>query len=116
MALVAVWERPFRMWHFSVSFNSLLLRSLSDDASPARVDVLFSNVSFLSMPTTCPRLEIRTGERFELPRAEIPAGTRGEWFTINAGEGHIYATHCEWHEDEGNAMTPSRFGPLKRTD
>ncbi|MEE1801090.1 hypothetical protein PUR57_20805 [Streptomyces sp. JV176] len=99
-----------------MSFNSLLLRSLSDDVSPARMDVLLSNVFFLRMPTTFSRFEIRTGDGFDLPRVEIPAGTRGEWFTINAGEGYVYATHCEWHEDEGNAMTPSRFGPLKRTD
>ncbi|MCX4674866.1 hypothetical protein OG413_05920 [Streptomyces sp. NBC_01433] len=116
MTLVAAWERPFRMWHFSVSFNSLLLRSLRDDASPARVDVLFSNVFFLQMPTTCSQLEIRTGEGIDAPKVEIPAGTRGQWYTINSGKGYLYATHCEWHEDEGTAMSPSRFGPLRRTD
>ncbi|GAA3809752.1 hypothetical protein ACFS5L_44410 [Streptomyces phyllanthi] len=115
MALVAVWERPFRTWHFAVSYRQLLLRSLSD-SSPARVDVLFSNVAFLHMPTECQRLEIRAGEDFDLPDVEIPAGTRGEWFAVNGGVGRIYATHCQWHEDEGNAMTPSRFGPLRRTD
>lgn len=116
MTLVASWERPFRMWHFSVSFNSLLLRSLRDTPSPARVDVLFSNVFFLQMPTACPRLEISTGGEFTPSGVEVPAGTRGQWYTINSGSGHLFATHCEWHEDEGTAMTPSRFGPLRRTD
>ncbi|OSZ61768.1 hypothetical protein OQI_03395 [Streptomyces pharetrae CZA14] len=116
MASVARWERAFRTWHFSVSYNQLLLRSLSDDASPARVDVLFSNVHFLHMPTSLARLDIHKGEGSHPPGVEVPAGVRGEWFTINAGEGYVYATHCQWHEDEGNAMTPSRFGPLKRTD
>lgn len=116
MTLVAMWDRAFRAWHFSVSYNQLLLRSLSDDTSPARVDVLFSNVYFLHVPTTFARLEIHKGEGFDPPHVEIPVGTRGEWFTINTGEGYVHATHCQWHEDEGNAMTPSRFGPLKRTD
>ncbi|MBV7699224.1 hypothetical protein [Streptomyces sp. TRM70350] len=111
VAMVAVWERPFRVWHFSVSYNQLLLCSLSEDTSPVRVDVLFSNVCFLQMSTKCTRLEIHTGEGCDPPGVEIPAGTRGEWFTRNAGEGYVFATHCQWHEDEGNAMTPSRFGP-----
>ncbi len=83
---------------------------------PARVDVLFSNVFFLQMPTTCQRLEISTGGEFTPSGVEIPAGTRGQWYIINSGSGYLFATHCEWHEDEGTAMTPSRFGPLRRTD
>ncbi|MEU0677026.1 hypothetical protein ABZ330_29825 [Streptomyces sp. NPDC006172] len=116
MAVVTAWERPFRMWHFSVSYNQLLLRSISDDSSPARVDVLFSNVFFLHLPSTYPRLEICTDENFCPPDVRIPQGTRGQWFTVNQGAGYVYATHCQWHEDEGSALTPSRFGPLKRTD
>ncbi|MFJ9428151.1 hypothetical protein ACIRQY_00685 [Streptomyces sp. NPDC101490] len=116
MALVAAWDRVFRAWHFSVSYNRILLRSLSEETSPARVDVLFSNVYFLQIPTKFSRLEIRKGEGREPSRVEVPVGTRGEWFDINSGEGYVYATHCQWHEDEGNSMTPSRFGPLKRTD
>lgn len=116
MTLVAAWDRPFRMWHFSVSYNQLLLRSLSDDASPARVDVLFSNVSVLRLPTTLPRLEIHTDDEFAPPGVGVPAGTRGQWFTVDDGTWYVHATHCQWHEDEGNALTPSHFGPFRRTD
>ncbi|WP_284578154.1 hypothetical protein [Streptomyces sp. 2P-4] len=116
MGLVAAWDRPFRAWHFSVSYRQLLLRSLSDNISPARVDVLFSNVHFIQMPTEFARLEVCEGEDYDPPNVEIPTGTRGQWFTINAGEGYVFATHCQWHEDEGSALSPSHFGPLKRTD
>lgn len=118
MALVTAWERPFRTWHYAVSYHQLLLlllRSLSGD-SPTRVDVLFSNVYFLHMPAKCERLEIHATEEFNAPGVEIPTGTPGKWFVINDGIGYIYATHCQWHEDEGNAMTESRFGPFKRTN
>jgi hypothetical protein len=115
MALLAGWERPFRMWHYSVSYRQLLVRSLTEE-SPTRVDVLFSNVRFMHMPTDWERFEVHEGEGFEPPTLDIPAGTPGKWFVVNDGAGYVYATHCQWHEDEGSALTPSRFGPLKRTD
>lgn len=115
MSVVAAWDRPFRIWHFSVSYNQLLFRSLSE-YSPTRVDVLFSNVYFLHLTSRYERFEIRADEEFSPSDVEIPVGTRGKWFTVNGGAGYLYATHCQWHEDEGNAMTASRFGPFKRTD
>ena len=115
MEIIAEWQRSFRMWHYAVSYHQLLLRSLIDDPQ-SRIDILFSNVYFLHMPAKCERLEISTDEEFDPPGIEIPAGTQGKWFIINGGVGYVYATHCQWHEDDGNAMTPSRFGPLKRTD
>ncbi len=115
MESVAKWQRAFRMWHYAVSYHQLLLRSLQDDPQ-SRIDVLFSNVHFLHMPAKCERLAIDVDEEFSPMGIEIPAGTPGKWFIVNEGEGFIYATHCQWHEDDGNAMTPSKFGPLKRTD
>jgi hypothetical protein len=51
MAGVATWESEFTVWDYSVSYSRLLLRSLQD-SSPSRVDVLFSNVLFMHMPTS----------------------------------------------------------------
>ncbi|WTW98564.1 hypothetical protein OG216_36820 [Streptomycetaceae bacterium NBC_01309] len=115
MELVAGWDRPFRVWHYSVSYRQLLMRSLADVA-PKRVDVLFSNVRFFHGPTDFDRLEIHTGADFTPPGAPEIGGAPGRWFVLNAESCYLYGTHCQWHEDDGNAMTPSRFGPLKRTD
>lgn len=112
---IAGWDRPFRVWHYSVSYRQLLFRSLSD-ASPSRVDVLFSNVRFFHGATDCDRLEVCVDSDFFPPNLPDLSGIRGKWFVLNGGSGYIYGTHCQWHEDEGSALTPSRFGPLKRTD
>ncbi|MGW0467745.1 hypothetical protein ACWDX6_21145 [Streptomyces sp. NPDC003027] len=115
MGLLAEWDRPFRIWHYSVSYRRLLLRSLSE-TSPNRIDVLFSNVHFLHMSTACDRLEISEDPEFR-PQFSIDVeGIPGKWFLLNGGTGYLYGTHCQWHEDDGSALTPSRFGPFKRTD
>lgn len=111
---LARWERSFRVWHYSVSYQQLLLRSLTEN-SPTRVDVLFSNVNFMHIPTNFERFEVHEDEQFTMPGVEIES-PRGKWFIVNDGVGYIHATHCQWHEDEGNSMTPSRFGPLRHTD
>ncbi|MFJ6695464.1 hypothetical protein ACIQM4_05275 [Streptomyces sp. NPDC091272] len=115
METVAEWDRAFRVWHYSVSYRQLLLRSLTEE-SPSRVDVLFSNVRFLHGATEWEQLEISVDPDFRAPGSPAFHDVPGKWFVLNGGAGYLHATHCQWHEDDGNAMTPSRFGPLKRTD
>lgn len=115
MELVAEWDRPFRIWHYSVSYRQLLLRSLVE-STPSRVDILFSNVRFLHVSTDFDRLEVCVDSEFLPPGPVDLDGMPGKWFVLNGGAGYLYGTHFQWHEDDGSALTPSRFGPLKRTD
>lgn len=116
MSGIARWDdRSFRIWHYSVSYRRLLLRSLRDDF-PSRVDVLFSNVSYLCMPSDVDRLEISEATDFVPPDHVDLKDAPGRWYVLNGGVGYLHGTHCEWHEDDGNALTPSRFGPFRRTD
>ncbi|MEU4243626.1 hypothetical protein [Actinoplanes sp. NPDC026619] len=112
---IASWEREFEVWDYSVSYSRLLLRSLQDE-SPSRVDVLFSNVAFLHLPTEFPSLRIGRAEGRSFGGVEIPDSVKGDWYTLNDGQAYVFATHCQWHEDDGNFKTPSKFGPFARTD
>ena len=112
---VATWERGFDVWDFSVSYSRLLLRSLQD-SSPARVDVLFSNVRFMHLSTEFERMQIDTAEGRSFGGIEFPDSVKGDWYVINGGQSYVFATHCQWHEDDGNFKSPSKFGPFARTD
>jgi hypothetical protein len=114
MGTLATWERPFQLWHYSVSYHQLLVRSVQG-GPPERVDILFSNVRFMHLAPSYDRIEIGTEDGWSPPTGESFPESPGQWFTINGGAGYVHATHCQWHEDEGNAMTPSHFGPFKRT-
>lgn len=115
MQSIATWEREFKVWDYSVSYSRLLLRSLRD-LGPARVDVLFSNVLFMHLPTSFRRLQIDLAEGRPSGVIEIPDASNGNWYVINGGESYVFATHCQWHEDDGNFKSPSRFGPFGRTE
>jgi hypothetical protein len=115
MQNIATWEREFRVWDYSVSYSRLLLRSLRD-LSPTRVDVLFTNVAFMHLSTNFQRLQVDMTEGRPSGVAEIPDSVVGNWYTINGGESYVFATHCQWHEDDGNFKSPSRFGPFARTE
>jgi len=82
--------------------------------SQRRIDVLFSNVESLQAETEYSSLCVEQMDDTEVE--DMPAGQGvGRWYRINGGDGYIRATHCEWHEDDGDAMSPSRFGPFMRT-
>ncbi|GIE77455.1 hypothetical protein Aph02nite_34050 [Actinoplanes philippinensis] len=115
MTSIASWEREFEVWDFSVSYSRLLLRSLRD-TSPTRVDVLFSNVRFMHLPTQLEQLRIDLVAGHSFGGVDIPNSVKGNWYAINGGQSYIFATHCQWHEDEGNFKSESQFGPFARTD
>lgn len=115
MRRLAGWERSFQVWDFSVSYSRLLLRSLRD-SSPSRVDVLFSNVEFMHVPASFSQLRIDVADGRSFGGVEIPESVAGSWYVLNNGQSYIFASHCQWHEDEGNFRTASRFGPFARTD
>ena len=115
VAELASWDRPFQLWHYSVSYRRLLVRSV-DGGPPERVDVLFSNVRFMHVAPSYETFHISDSTDWDPPEGDFLASQPGQWFLINGSEGYVHATHCQWHEDDGNAMTPSRFGPFRQTD
>jgi len=110
--LISSFDRRFKVWHYSVSYSRLLLRSLEDD----RIDVLFSNVQLMHIARSYSSLEILAEEGWAPEGINQRFEDPGQWFILNSGAGYIYATHCQWHQDTGNAMTPSRFGPFSQTE
>jgi hypothetical protein len=119
MHRVAGWAREFRLWHYTVSYSQLLLRNMDAQQQPARIDVLFSNVGRMLVSSEYGELvidEIDSPEDQELARLGIKFPGRGKVFLINGGPDYVAATHCQWHEDDGGAHSPSRFGPLRATE
>ena len=116
MEKVAEWDREFRIWHYTVSYSQLLLRSINVEGSETRIDVLFSNVSMMNLPSSLEHLRIDRLEPSD-PQARAHEGVHQNRETsvylLSGGEFYIYATHCEWHEDLGGTRTPSKFGPLR---
>ena len=109
------WDRDFRIWHYTVSYSQLLLRSIDVAGFDTRIDVLFSNVAFMHMKRSMSRLYIDAAEEWRPAGVDVTE-KRGRWYVINDGEFYVHATHCQWHEDQGDHHTPSRFGPLRGTE
>lgn len=109
------WGRSFQLWHYSVSYSRLLFRSVGGGL-PGRVDVLFSNVEAMHVENEYEQLEVELRPDWNPPGFRDLSGVPGYWFSLNSGVGFVRATHCEWHEDDGNSMSPSRFGPFRSTD
>jgi hypothetical protein len=111
---IAQWDRPFRAWSYAVSYSRLLLRSVNTESGNTRIDVLFSNVEMMHLSPDMEHLTIDEGDFFEVSSLihQPSRRPRGKVFIINDGESYIFATHCQWHEDEGGPRSPSKFGPL----
>ncbi len=119
MTTVAGWRREFRIWHYTVSYGQLLLRSLDVTKYATRIDVLFSNVKRMHVATKYEELiiqQIDSPTDLRLSEYGIQLPNDGSIFLMNNGPDYVSATHCQWHEDEGGAHTPSRFGPLRGTE
>jgi hypothetical protein len=117
--LVSVsWERVFRAWHYSVSYSQLLFRSVDANKEPRRIDVLFSNVERMEVDSRYERFAVQeldaANVKWSQMRISMHRGAKP--FSINAGSGFVVATHCQWHQDDGDALSPSKFGPLPHTD
>lgn len=112
MAVEQFWPRAFRMWHFSISRSTLVLRSLEPDISPGRVDVAFGGVETLCLPVGMGVLELKEQPPDEDLRPPYMRGSSGgRLFRVN-GTHYVVARTCAWHEDDGDHHAPSPFGPL----
>jgi hypothetical protein len=111
---IADWDRDFRVWHFTVSYSQLLLRSTKSDRRATRIDILFSNAYLMHLRPAFSQLRIDiAGPEWPREAVELPAGADADWYVLNEGEGYVLATHCQWHEDDGDNHSPSRFGPFR---
>jgi hypothetical protein len=119
MEKVAIWERDFQIWQYSVSHSMLLLRSAAEGDLETRIDVLFAAVELMHLQPLYHRLEINEAndeERVEVLGDRLSEIIPGKLFLINGGEGYVVARRCSWHEDLGDHHAPSRFGPLRGTE
>jgi len=115
---MASWERDFRLWHYSISHSTLLLRSLSGDRSPRRVDLAFFGVRAMHLRDQYDLLSI--APTADMTQLKVISITRAPTepllcYVINGGPDYIIATDVAWHEDDGDHGSPSRFGPLRGT-
>ena len=111
-------EGRFQWWSYTVSHGQLLLRSPPSQTRTTQVDVLFKNVSSLSLPTTLDDLEVIDGENSKLSTIVGPVGGK-DLFIVRARnvEGYVVAGavfHTEWsgsHSDPSPLLPP--FPPVK---
>jgi hypothetical protein len=108
------WEREFQVWHYTVSYSQLLLRSLGHDDRDTRVDILFSNVYLMHLRPAFAQLRIDLADDdWTRDAVALPRGVPAKWYVLNEDEGYVLATDCQWHEDRGDHHSPSKFGPLR---
>jgi hypothetical protein len=110
------WNRPFQVWEYTTSHAALLLRSLVEDQSPARVDVAFANVHAMQVRRAYDHLRIDAVEDFSslLPASDyVRVRPSTQYFQINGGPDYVIAGAVSALDDEGTARKPSQF-PLFR--
>jgi hypothetical protein len=108
---IAQWDRPFRIWIYSISHSTLLLRSIGEDASPRRIDVAFFGVREICLRDEYPKLVIGRKESV-LGSESAESSELLIRYQINGDRYHVVATNCAWEEDDGGYRSESRFGPL----
>lgn len=116
MAVHAGWTREFRLWHYTVSYSQLLFRSIDSSDSPKRIDLLFSNVERMHIGAEYDNFAVEEMTEPDDPRfgeLGLRALERRRIFLINGGPDYVAATHCRWHEDDGDARSSSKFGPMR---
>jgi hypothetical protein len=105
--------REFKAWGYTASHAQLLLRSVSEQRSPGRVDVLFKDVGFVLLDTTMTVDRIVEAEEADVVRvggqkamvassemgrrAFLIAGPLVEGLVM-AGAVHVSADELSWFE------------------
>jgi|ERR1700722_9943333 len=109
-------QRRFQIWAYSVGHSLLLLRSNKSSEFSTRVEILFSGVAALKLPTTFEGLSIievsgqdeTAGLDLELGYGSLTAKRvfvlRGSNFT-----GHVVASALFSHEDDKEHFDRSYF-------
>ncbi|MEU4392044.1 hypothetical protein [Kribbella sp. NPDC023855] len=102
-----------------MSYSQLLFRSIDASGSPKRIDLLFSNVEWTQIAVHYGNFSVEEIVAVTDPRVAefgLRVPVHGNIFLINGGPDHVTATHCQWHEDDGDVRSSSKFGPLRGMD
>lgn len=115
--VVADFPRHFQVWRYTVSHKLLLLRSNRRNESDTRVDVLFTVVHAMCLPTMFHGLWIMklTQEEAEVlfPNVVSSVNMLKESVFALHGEnysGYVVAQDVHWREEEKDYSEPSSFG------
>jgi len=112
------WNRSFRIWHYSISHSTLLLRSVGEGLLPSRIDVAFFGVRALHLRDEYGSLSIEKAAEVSANGVLAVRSTPSEplaRYLLNGGPDYVLATNFAWEEDGGDHRSPSRFGPLRGT-
>jgi hypothetical protein len=113
--------RPFQMWMFTVGHRRLLLRSPKTDHLLTRVDVLFTNVAAINLPTKLNELTVSEATEAEMSELCIQiessklVGRKVFAIRDSGSLWHVVGGAVAWHEDERSYNEPSQF-PLMPGD
>jgi hypothetical protein len=112
------YDGRFQWWSYTVSHGQLLLRCPPSPTRATQVDVLFKNVSAVSLSTTLDDLEFVDGEGSGLQTIVGPVGGRRLFIVHAKGMGGYVVAgtvlHREWHgtHSERSPLVPA-FPPVE---
>ncbi|WP_062429982.1 hypothetical protein [Herbidospora daliensis] len=118
MTIAVAWEREFRLWAYSVSYSRMLFRSLPEKEGGRRVDLMFEHVRYTRIRHEYESLalrEIGPGDE-RIARFDLPESPDSRLILVNGGPDFVQALFCDWHEDDGDAYSPSKFGFMRGSD
>lgn len=81
-------SRAFRLWDYSVSHSSLLIRSPKDSANPTNVDLVFVGVEYVRLPVTLGRFSVSTASASDVARelGKSPSHGSAKGYRLQIGE------------------------------
>lgn len=99
----------FQWWSYTVSHGCLLLRRTKIDAQQTRIDVLFKDVKFVQLTTTCDNPEIVEDEAGDVPVARGSVDPDDHIYVIRARDasGIVVAGSVHWEETDREYHEPS---------
>lgn len=107
-------RRHFQIWEYTVSHGQLLLRSNRDADHATRVDILFKDVTYLSLPPSLDLVGIDELDDGEVRRllgapadSALEYGHTGFGLQLETGRALVVAGSMFTAEDEGAYHEPS---------
>lgn len=107
--MIAIEEsRAFRLWDYSVSHSSLLIRSPKDSANLTNVDLVFVGVEYVRLPATLGTISLSTASASDVAQelGKRPSHRSAKGYRIQAGErdGFIIAAGLSVSEHENEHL------------
>lgn len=108
-------ERPFVIWHYSITHGTLVLRSPKECGRETRVEIGFFGVRRISLITDFDRMEITRKPLADPALLTVLEPWNDEdlsYFAFPNEGDYVVAMNFAWAEDDGDSRAKSRFGPL----